>query len=223
MAYEEDPIARLPELPRELFELSGKLDYSATAPVLTIQPESLILPEPPAVATPHADARSSFEIRKYHTQLTYPKLVCYPRPEPQVLAALVLENDEEGLPQARADRAAIARSRRYYKLTRLHGEDALGPWVCTTHYGPWLGYVTAEQSCLNGVPERWTLSAPDPGILLQWSGTWQDIPPFPNLHVFTSDLVLYDVDIQCCGGFNWCHITGSCLSIHLPCKDPILV
>lgn len=108
-----DVLNRFPELPLEPFEVAGKLDYADTAPVLTIRPHKLAVPEPPAAPTP-AIPRSQACRRKYLTQVTYPRVVCYPLPDSVVVAALTA-NKSEGyrLRENETDVEAIARHERF--------------------------------------------------------------------------------------------------------------
>ena len=83
MGYTKYTIDDLPELPLEALSLGGDLEPALTEPVLTIRPKTTVEPEsklpsskPPS--TLHCPSSSSHYVRKYLTQVTYPKVTCHP-------------------------------------------------------------------------------------------------------------------------------------------------
>jgi hypothetical protein len=206
----------LPELPVELFEFGAKLDFSKAAPVITNHPDVVTADHPPA-STARIN-RSSFQIRLWYGWTIYPKVTCYPFPDPELVAYSRLEPGEPGEPIRAdvSDLSAIARIRRYYKLSRF---PDFGRAFCVVRAGPWFATVTERQSCDDQLPSIWTLESNDPGIALTWPGTWEDRPSIPNLTVWVDLNAVAKVRSECCGGFYFCPTTQSCIPISLDCPD----
>jgi len=211
--YEFD---RLPELPLELFEMAGKLDHAGDEPTLTVIHDKLQPPQPPA--NPTAVPIAQTYMREYLTQVTYPKLVCYPRGD--LVDRVAFKPVETG--ESQRNMGVVARSRAYFKLTGIQGDRFKLGYYCTVHYGPWSALVREEGSCLQGVPPLWRLFvASIPDLELAWYGSWEDIPSYPNLTVIMGDLHLMNEATLCCPGYRWCAATQSCIdiSINVDCDD----
>jgi hypothetical protein len=212
-------VDRLQELPVEHFEKGGKLGYSDSAPVITIRLDQPKLPKRPEglALIPN---KASHTINYYYTRIIFPHLMCFPTGDPVAVEALRLKQDDEGLKQGVRDLSKLARSRLYYKLTKLDGRELSPFYVCRVHHGPWSAVVTEEESCYLGVPNIWTLTALGGEISMLWEGAWSDIPPFPNLTVFMTELTLdYPDRNNCCPGYQWCN--GGCSPIIDDCKPVI--
>lgn len=209
-----DVLKRLPELPVELFERSGKLDYSQHAPVITIRPNT-VTAKPPGVAA--APNRASHELRTYFAWVLYPHVVCTPIPDLEILAALELQPDKPPSPRHAADLAAVADTRHFYKLSRFQGRDLVTPWGCEVRYGPWFGTIAYTQSCDDHLPDRWILSSPVLSMQIAWEGSADDMPAVPNLTVVWDPNQPADVSRQCCPGYRWCPSSQSCLPNSIDC------
>lgn len=220
MKTADHPLDRLQELPADLFELSGKLDYADWGPVITVKVKPIVA-EPPAVAAA-AESRASHTISSYMAWIIGPHVICYPFPDQVATASLNMENSKPGPGQHAMGLQAIAGARRFYKLSRLGGIDLPTRYGCHVHYGPWYAQVTRTQSCYDGVPDRWELSASVLGMTVIWYGQWEDIPAIPNFTVVMGSLSNGQHTFECCPGYVWCPTTGSCLSTRLDCQDPML-
>jgi hypothetical protein len=216
-------VSRLPELPVETFETLGVLDYAQDAPVLTIKPyrpQAPVPPTPPPASIPRSRACS----RKYLTQVLYPRVRCYPSPDPGPVGLLALLDQKQpsAVSENEMDLEVVARRERFYKLTQLKGAALGSPHWCTVKYGPWSAIAIEEEACTVGLPNHWTLSVVEiPEIVLEWYGTWQDVPPYPSLQVITGDLTLFKEQCSCCPGFHWCPTTNSCIPVLVDCQDPL--
>jgi hypothetical protein len=210
-----DAWARLPELPTELFELSGKLDYARDAPIITIRPH-VVSPKAPVIATPRIN-RASHETRTYFAWVLYPHVVCTPIPDLEVLAELAPEPDRQLPPRHASDLVAIANSRHSYKLTRFRGRDLATPWGCQVRYGPGFGTIVYTQSCDDQIPDRWALSSSVLDMQVDWPGTAADMPSIPNLTVIWDPNHPAEVTSQCCPGHRWCPSSQSCLRNTINC------
>lgn len=221
MKYLQDSLDRLPELPLEMFERSAKLVYSDKAPVLTVKPDTQPAPDRPRKTSANGNVRTQVTPKRYNTWVTYPYVVCYPWTEPEAVAAVEIRNDDRGLRQNEADPMAIAESRLYYKLTRFQGRDLTTPWGCVVHYGPYLAIVHEMESCFIGQPSRWSLYVPNLDLKLEWDGTWEDIPSFPNLNVIMGALSnpVFGQS-ECCPGFTYCPTLMACIDSQLKCHPP---
>jgi hypothetical protein len=215
-------VSHLTELPLELFEMAGKLGYADTAPVLTIRPNKLPVPNPPVMPTP-AIPKSQRALKKYWTQCTYPRVVCYPLSDLPAVTALTIKKSEKCRPRANeSDLEVIAKSEQIYKLSTFNGVRLKKPLWCTVKYGPWAAIAIEKESCSIGEQNHWTFYIVEmPEVLLEWYGYWEDIPSYPSLHVFTGDLNLYNEEYNCCPGFKWCRNTNSCISKKVDCQDPV--
>lgn len=215
MSKNADVLGRLPELPVELFELAGKLDYSANAPVITNKPGAVTV-KPPVIAIPMIN-RASHELRTYFAWVLYPHVVCTPMPEPEAVAALRLER---GKPVPRVDvanLAAIADTSHFYKLSRFRGRDLVTPWGCEVRYGPWFGTISYIQSCDDQVPDRWALSSSVLGMTIEWEGNASDMPSVPNLTVLWDPGHPAHTTWECCPEHRWCPSSQSCLPNRIDC------
>jgi len=210
-----DLLSRLPELPIELFELSGKLDYSQNAPVITNRPQAVTV-KPQAIATPRISL-ASHELRTYYAWVLYPHVMCTPFPDPEAVAALRLETAKPPSPRHAADLAVIADTRHFYKLSRFRGQDLATPWGCEVRYGPWFGKITYNQSCDDQVPDRWALFSPVLTMQIEWEGGPDDMPSLPNLTVVWNAGQPAEVTRQCCPGHRWCPSSQSCLRDSIDC------
>ena len=186
----------------------------------------MIAPEQPS---PQAAAatKSEFFIRKYLAQVTYPRVVCYPRNDlSEQTIKQVFQRRQEPLTENEADLEAIARHEQFYKLTRLKGVKLSFPHFCTVHYGPWLAIVLEQESCFAGVRNQWTLFIVEmPEVELIWYGVWWDIPAhlYPSLHVIMGNLAQVAEARHCCPGFKWCATTNSCIPLSVECDSPFPV
>lgn len=214
-----NPFERLQELPAEMFEQGGKLGLSEHAPVITVIPDKLPEPKPPTgtIAGPN---RSSYSIRHYYVQVIYPKLICYPQPEPEFSSAMRLQQNGDGIREGKRDLLAVSRTRLYYKLSRFDDRPLSPFWLCMVQYGPWLAVVEERESCTPGESSRWLLSALSGEIELVWYGQWEDIPSYPNLQVIMNDLHLFDVQTLCCAGYHYCATTMGCIPTQVTCQPP---
>lgn len=222
MQTKSDALSRLPELPVELFELSGKLGYSERAPVITIKPDAVIM-EPPEISTA-IPVKTSCTTTTYFVWVIYPQVICYPFPDERSLAFVKLQNSKPDLHHVETDLRSIASASRYFKLSRLQGVDLPTRYGCHVQYGPWAAHVTQTESCFVGGLDRWELSSSVLDMSVQWSGQWEDIPSVPNLTVVMGSLSngVQQFPPVCCPGNSWCPTTGSCLSSQLPCKPPMV-
>ena len=197
----------LDELPLALFERAGKLGHAGNAPILTIIPEMIEPPKPPAM--PNAIPLAETYERTYLTQVTYPRVVCYPTGD--LVNEVAFEPRDVG--DDRRDVVALASAQRFYKLTSLTDDRFRFGYLCTVHYGPYSAVVKEFGPCLQGDVPRWELHAtPFPNVILTWYGTWEDIPDYPNLHVLMTDLYLAGEKFACCPGFAPCaSLGGACV------------
>ena len=76
-----EKINRLPELPVQAFEVTGKLGFSDKMPVITIRPRKFRTPKKPSAKL--GPNKSSYSIRKYFVWVTYPIVICQPPPDEQ--------------------------------------------------------------------------------------------------------------------------------------------
>ncbi len=216
----KERIDQLPDLPVETFEVAGQLGYADNVPVVTIRPHKF--PEPAKPPGPLAAInKSDAALRKYWTQVTYPRVICH-RPD-EVFAdhdALFVEQGSRDSDGPNADVAAIAKRERFYKLTKLKGAKLTTPFWCGVKYGPWLAIVVEQESCISGAPSHWQLAIVEmPQVTLSWYGQWEDIPSYPLLTVIMGDLALFGQSVQCCPGYKYCPTTMSCIPNAVPCPD----
>lgn len=205
----------LPELPVELFELSARLDWSDSAPVITNRPTRMESKKPRQAKAAASDVkRSSVQTKRWFGWATYPHIVCHHYPEPQ-LAAMKFEDSPAPRPDS-ADLGAIARFRRHFRLTRLHGDALPFGWVCQLHHGPWFMEVEEQESCEGD--SFWTLESASPGVYQSWWGSWDDRPDMLNLQVFVDiNSPAHISPPTCCGGYHYCPTTMSCIPLSVPC------
>lgn len=213
MSRNADLLSRLPELPLEAFELSAKLDYSESAPVITNRFKAITVKRA-AIPTPHAPNRSSHELKTYWAWVIYPHVVCTPMPEPEVMGRVSLE-PRNPPPRHARDLAAIAEQRLFFKLSRLHNVDLATPWGCEVRYGPWFGLITYKQTCFDGEPDEWALSSSVLDMKIEWQGGPSDIPSVPNLTVWWDPARPEHVWSECCPGYRICN--GACLAYEIDC------
>jgi hypothetical protein len=204
----------LPELPIELFELGATMGFSESAPIITNRPHVIAI-DPSAIPTPREN-KSSRQVRQWFGWAIYPKVICYPLPDPVVYSALKFAHGKAELPADNSDLAATANARRYYKLTGFAG---LGNAFCEVRYGPWFATVTERESCDDQVPSTWELSSQDPGVALSWLGTWEDRPSVPHLTVVINLNEVAKVWPECCSGYTFCPTSQSCVPNTIPCPD----
>lgn len=203
----------LPELPTELFELSAKLAFSKTAPVITNIPDRMVA-KPPTVAA-HESKRSSYLVKKWAGWALYPRIICYPFPDP-LPVAMKLESGK--LPRDPvADLGAVAGVSRWFRLAKFPNHVLETGWGCEVRYGPWFIKVTETESC-NDLPSQWELECYDPPLFQSWYGTWQDRPDMPNLQVvidFNGPALVSGP--HCCSGFHKCPGELGCIPNSIPC------
>lgn len=207
-------LERIAELPTEVFELSGALDWSPDAPVIKLRPHVVSM-EPPVAATA-AIKRAAYETRTYHAWVIYPHVVCTPIPDLEVLARLEPDAEAPSQPQHAGDLAGIARTRHFYKLTSFQGRPLATPWGCEVRHGPWYATVIHAQSC-NESPDRWSLSSPVLGMQIDWSGSGADMPQVANLTAIWDSNGPATSTSNCCPGHSWCPSSGSCLDDRIRC------
>jgi hypothetical protein len=225
-----DLIYSLPELPLAPLELGGKLALSRRGPFLTIDPPARPAPAPPK-GVAHLAPTSAFEIRKYWTQCTYPRLICIDPGD--LIGDLVLDPtpddgtggvDPGGVVGPRPDLAVLARRERHYKLSKWNGSTLHHPYWCTVKYGPWLAVAVETESCITGAPNRWEFAIVEmPNVAMIWYGAWLDQPSLPNLTVIKGDLQMFDVTRSCCAGYKYCPTTESCIPLQVNCQSPVPV
>ena len=231
-----DPIyslSDLPELPIDALCADGDLAMAELDPVLTVKPakparlEKPCDPRDPGTSH-HCAPNSSFVVRKYVTQVIYPKVVCYPNevPDNQVMANIFSPSERTKERQREEDPRLHAR-KRFYKLSRHDKLDLSRPMFCTVHGGPWPAKVLETSQCgltetCGPLPHIWSFDvAGMPELYMEWFGTWEDIPvaSIPNLTVLMNDLRLVDETWNCCSGFKKCLATNSCIRETVPCND----
>ena len=219
----------LPELPLEALSLGGELGSARTEPVLTILPEDFVQPDRPHIPSgpdiAHACKASSHYVRRHATQVTYPRVICYPNSPPsgEVIMRVFQEleaADAEGAPSSRADLPQT----HYYKLSSYRNVQLENPMFCTVHGGPWAATVIETQSCdCNGDSTKWEIFVHGlPELYMLWFGKWEDIPSdtHPNLGIFLNDLHLVEEAFSCCPGYKWCETTHSCIPQTVNCRPP---
>ena len=231
MSVSKYAISDLPELPLEALSLGGELGPAKTEPVLTILPREFVEPDKPTFPsdpkTTHICRASSYYVRRYITQVTYPRVICYPNnaPTDQVMQKVFKEQevlDTKETPRSKADLPQI----RYYKLSNYQNKKLENPIFCTVHGGPWAAIVIETQSCdCEQGSTRWEFYVYSlPQLDMVWYGLWEDIPSdiHPNLGVFLNDLHLVNENFFCCPGYIWCETTHSCIPQTVNCKPPQL-
>jgi len=219
----------LPELPLEALSLGGELGPAKTEPVFTILPKECVEPDKPThpsdTKTAHICKASSYYVRLYTTQVTYPRVICYPNnaPTDQVMKQVFREQEKltaKEPPRSKADLPQM----RYYKLSNYQGIKLDNPLFCTVHGGPWAARVFETQSCDCGKGStKWEFYVNSlPQLYMEWYGFWEDIPSYihPNLGVFLNDLHLLKEEFNCCPGYVWCETTHSCIPQTVNCKSP---
>lgn len=214
-------IYNLPELPLDLLTRGGVLDHSHDAPVITIRPRRAIVPERPATPSDpdsiaHCPPASSHYVRHYITQVTYPRVTCYPinAPSDSVLAR-ALERPNE---PSKNGPGRFIQLTRFFKLSAFEGARLTNPLFCTVHSGPWSAAVIETQECREGcspAPVHWRLFVHGfPDLELQWYGTWQDVPAHihPTMGILMNDLSLITEEVHCCPGFSRRCPNGPCIN-----------
>ena len=228
MSSERFSIYNLPELPLELLCARATLEPSTEAPILTIRPERAVIPDkpdPPCLINPvaHCPKASSHYVRRYVTQVTYPKVICQPNnaPDHPFLESAVNPLPEEPSRDIDQEPEIFVQRTRFFKLSAFRGQDLAIPLFCTVHGGPWAATVIETQGCRIGCapPEvHWRMEIHSfPELQMQWYGTWQDIPAHlhPTMGVFMNDLALVDEGTGCCPGFVRSHPDGPCVDLSL--------
>lgn len=218
MSRRKDPWSRFAELLVEQLQLSGKLDWSADAPVLKLRPAP-VKPRKPRVPAPKAaaDKRSSHEVRIYHAWVIYPHVVCTPVPDLELLARIGPAADA-GTPRHAGDLVRIASQRHFYKLTRLGGRPLQVPWGCEVRYGPWYATVVCTQACSSNAPDHWELTSPVLDMRVEWWGDPDARPEVANLSVVWNPNEPATVVTDCCPGYRYCPSTGGCLADKVACQ-----
>ncbi|HSA72354.1 MAG TPA: hypothetical protein VLD84_00195 [Nitrososphaeraceae archaeon] len=219
-------IEKLPELPVELFEADGKLNYSDKVPLITVRPGKFSPSKKPLTPTKLVKYRPSWTINFYALTVTYPKVVCQPPiVDPTVdqinSEALFEQKDVGGSSELESDLEIISKKERFYKLTGLKDRKFQSPWWCSVKFGPWTAFVTEEINCNTAIPTYWTLTIGEiPEFILTWYGTWDDIPPHPSLRLFpVLPLTFFKQKTGCCPGYMYCIDSQSC---KLKCPDPVI-
>ncbi len=218
-------IEKLPELPVEVFELNGKLDYSDRVPLITIRPRKLSSTKRPSTRKKSEMNKPNWTRRYYAMMATYPRVVCQPpindpsihQINPNVLFA---QKDVGRSDAPELDLDIISKRERFYKLTRLKGRKFQSPWWCSIKYGPWVALATQEDDCDPDIPYYWTLAITEiPGYVLTWYGEWNDTPPHPSLQLFpVLPLTSFKQEIGCCGTFHYCAPLGECVHMN-ECRE----
>lgn len=221
-------IYNLLELPLDLLTRGGGvLDHSHDAPTITIHPRRAIVPEGPSTPSDpdsiaHCKPASSFYVRYYITQVTYPRVTCYPNitPSDSVLAR-ALERSNESSKNGPNGPGCSHQQTRFFKLSAFEGAKLPNPMFCTVHGGPWSAEVLETQGCRKGcspAPVHWKLSVHGfPDLELQWYGTWQDVPAHnqPTMGIIMNDLTLITEEFHCCDGFERRCPKGPCIDMSL--------
>ena len=225
-------IHKLPELPIESLGLGGTLQQADFEPTLTIRPNHNrpppLIPQPDPVPVPHCPSSASAFSRKYLTQVTYPKVTCYPlnAPTDQVIKRVFKQRRKKSKKPPCTVYFSSQRME-FFKLSRLNGNKLKIPHFCTIHSGPWSASVIEKQSCRVGCgvpPNFWRLSVSGfPELELQWYGTWQDVPGYihPTMTLLMNDLHLLSTSWECCPGFKNCR--GNCIPERSKCRDGVAV
>jgi hypothetical protein len=215
MNKQPDLPSRLPELPVELFELSAKLAYSETAPVITNRPNRVVV-DARVIATPRIN-RASHEIKQFHAWVLYPKVICQSYDDQIAVAALKLDQGEPMPKSEMGDLSSMANTRHFYKLSRFNGRDFVTPWGCEVRYGPWFGTIIYTQSCDDQLPDTWALVSSVLAMKVEWEGGPDDMPSVPNLTVVWDPGQPASIKRQCCPEHTWCPSSQSCLSDKITC------
>lgn len=225
-AEPETPLSELPELPAEL---ASDLEPDPTAPVLRSRPARPAPPElPPQPPQPAVDVPSSCKT-KYLTQAIYPVVTCHPPSE--LTDQVVAQAAAAGGPRAPAaaetlgeiDRVELAVEPRFFKLSSSRGERLSAVLFCRVHGGPWSATVERRSQCSIHLPAIWELEVPAVDLVLSWFGEWEDLPSYPSLYVVQGDLYqLGEESCSCCGGYQYCKHTQSCIPQTVECKPPVI-
>jgi hypothetical protein len=201
---EDDPVARLPELPPDL---RATLVRSSLAPVLETK-SATIQPAAPASPTPPPPSPGTVCLKQYQGYVTYPITVCYP--------ASILVDELNWSAIQSVNTPTTTPQPRYFKLTSFPNISAVRPLFCTARSGPWYAEMTSIAHCDNiqvSDFELQILGAPQP-LVFRWSGTLSDIPPPINPNTLTPT---GEGDCVCCDGLIWCRATRKCLLPGQPC------
>ncbi len=222
-------IDKLPELPIESLSKSGKLTPHPIEPILTISPKEEFRNKktdihPPGNIALHCRV-SSYVVRLYNTQVTYPKVICYPNnaPTDQVIKRFIKKERDDRRNEVPVHETKIS-GIKYYKLTTLQSQKIINPLFCSVNGGPWAAEIRESGSCSSCGPgiTRFELTIGSfPEILVSWTGQLQDFPStlIPNLHVFLNDVYLKGESQQCCSSFKKCN--GRCIDWQLDCEGSI--
>ena len=215
MKQSQSILDRLPELPVELFELSAKLGYSDSLPVITNIPTRITGERPKLPVKAAAGPVKAVYKKHWFGWITYPKVVCHyvPEPLPTALAFKNVVPEHGGI----FDLGAIADTRRFYRLTRFEGADLAFGWICQVRYGPWFVKVREEEQCVGS--SIWYLDASDPEIHLSWWGTWEDRPEMTNLQVIVDINGIAQLEGPTCCEGSYCATTMSCIPSGVTCMD----
>jgi len=220
---ENHSIYKLPELPLDLLTRGGVLDHSHDAPTITIHPRRAIVPEEPATPSDsdsiaHCGRASSHYVRHYLTQVTYPRVTCYPNSAPSDLVlARALERPDEPSKNGPNEPNRFHQQTRFFKLSEFEGAKLANPLFCTVHGGPWSAKVIETQGCRVGcspAPVHWRLSVQGlPDLELQWYGSWHDVPAHthPTMGILMNDLFMITEEFHCCSGFKRRCPKGPCI------------
>lgn len=213
-------IYKLPELPLDLLMYGGVLDRSHEAPVITIRPKRAIVPERPATPSDpgpiaHCSSASSFYVKQYVTQVTYPKVTCYPvTASSDLVLARALEQPNE---PSKSGPGRFIQQTRFFKLSAFEGTKLTNPMFCTVHGGPWSATVIETEGCRVDcalAPVHWRLTVHEfPDLELQWYGTWHDLPAHihPTVGYLMNDLYLSCKARKCCSDFAQRCPGGPCI------------
>lgn len=216
-------IDQLPELSVESLSRSGELKPHPIEPILTFIPKEKFRRNksdlyPPRNIAQHCQV-SSYIQRVYFTQVTYPKVICYPNNAPtgQVVKDFIAK--ERGDNRFKAPENKIE-GIKYYKLSSLQSQKINNPLFCSVHGGPWAAKIKEIGSCSSCGPgeSRFELTVNSfPEIFIQWTGQLQDFPTtlMPNLQVFLNDVYLQGESRLCCPFYKNCN--GSCIGETLHC------
>lgn len=224
----------LPELPLEPLELAGRLGHAGEGPYLTIvphaRPSPAIVPPARESATepgvlPLGPNRSSYQVRDYWVQTTYPYVYCqFPG---DLVDGIVLDSARQtgagAADEHLRDRPGLVAPVQRFKLSVFEGRRLPHPLFCTVKYGPWVGKVRETESCIDGVPSQWelVLVGVPLNVGMTWSGGWLEQPTLPNLTVIKGTLALAHVGTQCCAGYKWCPTTQSCIPNRVNCMPNV--
>lgn len=201
-AANSDPhtIDSLPELPLSLLSNGVQLDHTSAKTTQTSLHRAPTAPIHDRVKTDqgsiaHCPKQLEYYSSQYTTQVTYPKVVCYPNNAPSdELFVRAFKKQQKTDDPSTSKSLTRTPQPQFFKLSTYEGEKLKTPMFCSVRSGPWSASVSETQGCRWSCPLAdvdWRLTVHGfPELDLAWKGTWQDIPTqiHPEMGFFMSDL-----------------------------------